>query len=425
MASKYKAFADFLRATESDEVHLTFSDVERILSRTLPRVAYTSAAWWANSRTADSHGWAHQWLAAGWASSKVDLKNRTVVFRRGAAGSQAGGVVIADLYPKQLEHIMDLLIAAEIDTTSWHFTSDNSPVEFPKANPDYCYDWSFGDEDQGFVLCIWCDLLEENGPQIIYRENLRQHALELERAARNFSLDAKKRSRVQQQARRARAFDEALDVSYRKGLPVRVILTAGDRRSRAELAERASKVELRSLDKESWYVHRYARDSGECLLVRGILPESDPQDQSDADAYTHDKIGADDAKRLREVKIRRGQAEFRQALLAAYDRCCAVTGSHVVGLLEAAHIIPHSEGADYSVHNGLLLRADIHTLYDLHLLSIDSRLRIHISKQLRTSEYWQHNGKPLEQMPRMRDQPNVSSLQARHERFLSFEVERI
>lgn len=424
MTSKYKSFADYLRAATSDELLLTFGDVERILGRPLPQAAYKHSAWWANSRTADTHGWAHQWLAAGWASENVNLANRTVVFRRSTDAGQGAASTIAGLYPKRRELIMDLLVAAQIDTTAWHFTSEGRPVESPKANPDYCYDWSFGNEDEGFVLCIWCDLLDESGPNIVYQENLQEVALELERAARNYSIDPEKRSRVQQQARRARAFDDALDISYRKGLPVRVILTAGDRRSRAELAEKSSKVELRTLDNERWYVHRYARDSGECLLVRGLVPETDPVD-SNGETAADDEIGADDDKRLREVAIRRGQTEFRQALLAAYDRRCAVTGSGVVNLLEAAHIIPHAEGRNYSVTNGLLLRADIHTLFDLHLLSIDSRLQIHVSKTLASSEYWDFNGKPLAQMPRMRDQPHPSSLQDRHERYLSREATRL
>jgi hypothetical protein len=425
VASKYKSLTDFLRASEQDEILLTFAEVERILGATLPQTAYKSPAWWANSRTRDTHGWAHQWLAGGWASSNVDLKRRTVIFRRGTAGSKDVSA-IAGLYPKRLEHLMDLLVQAEIDVNAWGFTAEGRAVTHPKANPDYCYDWSFGSEDEGFVLCVWCDLLDDSGLHVTYRENMQQLARDLERAGREKGLDQEKRSRVQQQARRARAFDDALDFSYRKGRTVRVILTAGDRRSRDEIVEKSSKVALRTLDDASWYVHRYSRDTGECLLVRGVPPAPEPPLGSQEADDSDDSPGADDDRRVREVARRRGQAEFRQSLLAAYSRRCAVTGSAVVELLEAAHVIPHSEGRNYRVTNGLLLRADIHTLFDLYLLSVDTRGQIHISKTLVATEYWQYHGKPMANPAgSFRDQPHAVSLQSRHERFLAREPSRL
>jgi hypothetical protein len=92
------------------------------------------------------------------------------------------------------------------------------------------------------------------------------------------------------------------------------------------------------------------------------------------------------------IKSRRGQSKFREALLNAFDGKCCVTGSSVVSVLEAAHIAPHSEETDYSVANGLLLRADVHTLYDLHLLSIDPFGMVHLSDDLWGSEYEKYDG---------------------------------
>jgi predicted restriction endonuclease len=70
------------------------------------------------------------------------------------------------------------------------------------------------------------------------------------------------------------------------------------------------------------------------------------------------------------VVIRRGQRRFREALLTAFDRCCAVSGCAVVELLEAAHISPYKGEHTDRPDNGLLLRADLHTLFDLDLLTI-------------------------------------------------------
>ncbi len=72
-----------------------------------------------------------------------------------------------------------------------------------------------------------------------------------------------------------------------------------------------------------------------------------------------------------QIKVRRGQPKFRQKLLKLYNRTCIVTGCDVVELLEAAHVLPYSIKKDFSLSNGLLLRADIHTLFDLGMIAID------------------------------------------------------
>lgn len=76
--------------------------------------------------------------------------------------------------------------------------------------------------------------------------------------------------------------------------------------------------------------------------------------------------GADARERqIAEVVRRRGQARFRAALIKAYDGKCAITGCDAVEALEAAHISPHRGIHTDHVQNGLLLRADIHSLLDL------------------------------------------------------------
>ncbi|MBU2979709.1 HNH endonuclease [Alteromonas sp. C1M14] len=96
---------------------------------------------------------------------------------------------------------------------------------------------------------------------------------------------------------------------------------------------------------------------------------------------------SEDNRVLREIKSRRGQPAFRKDLLTAFNSQCCVTGCKVEAILEAAHIISHSEEINYSVHNGLLLRADIHTLFDLDLIALDHFGRVHIHSKLRGTEY--------------------------------------
>lgn len=79
----------------------------------------------------------------------------------------------------------------------------------------------------------------------------------------------------------------------------------------------------------------------------------------------------DERKRTqREVVQRRGQPDFRKKILAAYNARCAVTSCNAPQALEAAHIIPYLGEHSNHVSNGLLLRSDIHTLFDLRLIGI-------------------------------------------------------
>lgn len=69
----------------------------------------------------------------------------------------------------------------------------------------------------------------------------------------------------------------------------------------------------------------------------------------------------------RAIAYRRGQSVFRRDLMYAYSSVCAVTGTTASDVLEAAHIYPYRGAHTNRVDNGLLLRADIHTLFDLNM----------------------------------------------------------
>ncbi len=83
----------------------------------------------------------------------------------------------------------------------------------------------------------------------------------------------------------------------------------------------------------------------------------------------------EDVKVLRDIWSRRGQAGFRETLLKLYENRCAITGCETVAALEAAHVVPYSQGHHYEAKRGILLRADVHTLFDLALISIDPSTR--------------------------------------------------
>ncbi|WP_050937235.1 HNH endonuclease [Vibrio harveyi] len=94
-----------------------------------------------------------------------------------------------------------------------------------------------------------------------------------------------------------------------------------------------------------------------------------------------------DEKTIRSIKSRRGQSEFRRNLLAKFHGRCCVSGCTITSVLEAAHIVPHSDITNYDPDNGLLLRADIHTLFDLGLIEISDKGIVSISTKLLGSEY--------------------------------------
>lgn len=154
------------------------------------------------------------------------------------------------------------------------------------------------------------------------------------------------------------------------------------------------------------------------LLPDGSSPRSS-QDGPDVAAILDPEAGPptgqdDEEFRLQAIKTRRGQGKFRERLMEAYGRQCVITRCAVEGLLEAAHITPHAEQTDYELSNGLLLRSDIHTLFDLSLIAIDSRHRVRVSPKLRYSEYWIYNDKELHRFPdRLADSPNAVALDRR------------
>ena len=83
------------------------------------------------------------------------------------------------------------------------------------------------------------------------------------------------------------------------------------------------------------------------------------------------------------VRPRLGQGSFRMLVTDAYERKCAITGERVLPVLEAAHVRPYAEGGVHSIENGLLLRSDLHTLFDKGYVTITPDMRVLISRRLK------------------------------------------
>ncbi|WP_218058316.1 HNH endonuclease [Burkholderia singularis] len=330
---------------------------------------------------------------------------------------------LASIKPTSLEAIYDLLERAGFSVEEWHRTTSGNTVNNFKSNPRFCYNWCFGSIAEGFALCLWYDTLRlGDNDEICFDGNVRDTKSELQGIANDPTANQSSRSRALDQAARANSLDVAIAESYARRQPVRVILCAGDRRSRDELAQKASSVEARYLDDIEWFVHYYEPATGACRIVRGVEPDLEvpahPVDEAEGSA-TYEEI------QQRAISSRRGQWQFRAQLLSAYRGACAITGTRILALLEAAHIVPHAQVTDYSTKNGLLLRADIHTLYDEHLLSIDARCTVHLSRALENTEYWKLHRQRLKIVPeRSQDAPSQYSLERRHALFLEKEQDR-
>jgi putative restriction endonuclease len=97
---------------------------------------------------------------------------------------------------------------------------------------------------------------------------------------------------------------------------------------------------------------------------------------------------------------RLGQGAFRVIVTDSYKRQCALTGSHVLHVLDAAHIRPYGKGGNHDPTNGLLLRQDVHTLFDRGYLTVTPDLRVEISRRIKEEfdngkEYYALHGKSI------------------------------
>jgi putative restriction endonuclease len=83
------------------------------------------------------------------------------------------------------------------------------------------------------------------------------------------------------------------------------------------------------------------------------------------------------------IRPRLGQGAFRVVVTDIYGRRCAVTQERTLPALEAAHIRPYSEGGAHDARNGILLRRDIHSLFDAGYVTVTPDLKFEVSRRIR------------------------------------------
>lgn len=125
----------------------------------------------------------------------------------------------------------------------------------------------------------------------------------------------------------------------------------------------------------------------------------------------------DDERELirQQIRQRRGQRRFRNRLRDRYGSCCQITRCSIFDIVEAAHIRPYRSENDNDGGNGLLLRADIHTLFDLDLIGIHpDSLAIHLAETIR-HEYAKQVRRKL--FCRNNKRPSRAALEWRYRKF--------
>jgi putative restriction endonuclease len=136
---------------------------------------------------------------------------------------------------------------------------------------------------------------------------------------------------------------------------------------------------------------RYSLDSGEgARIFRECLELAKTSRYWNVDKDT--ELGAENAARYGSeilIQPRLGQGLFSLKIRDAYGGACAVTGEHSRPVLEAAHIMPYSSGGQHEISNGLLLRSDLHRLYDHGYVTVTPDYVFRVGNALR-DEF--HNG---------------------------------
>lgn len=113
---------------------------------------------------------------------------------------------------------------------------------------------------------------------------------------------------------------------------------------------------------------------------------------------------------------RLGQGSFRILVTDAYERRCAITGERTLPALDAAHVKPYSESGEHTVHNGILLRKDIHALFDCGYVTVTPSLTVEVSHRIKEEfengrDYYRLHGNRMRLPANPNNQPSSDYLE--------------
>jgi len=149
----------------------------------------------------------------------------------------------------------------------------------------------------------------------------------------------------------------------------------------------------------------------------GRYDEEPPVSHKNRRVHDFNLVDGHRTKKTSSTNIREGQSEFRSKICKAYDNTCCISGVNVDELLEAAHIQEYINRNSHHVQNGLLLRVDLHRLYDSGLIYIDKNYTIQVSSFLNDTLYEEFKGRQIT-LPRNKNHwPSKEALKLRRNLF--------
>jgi hypothetical protein len=242
------------------------------------------------------------------------------------------------LKPRRKQIVFDVVESLGFDTSDW-IASATNPRKI-KANPKYCYDWSFVQPKKVAVFNLWHDAMKMENGEIVYRDNFRQNA----------AFHRANGGKTQWITRGLKLDRDAAQAAY-DNLPIRVLVVDGKRRATQDPHSDSSKVSHRELDAEPWHIRHYDSRTGEFVLVRGT-GQSAYVDQFDSDT-----LSAEVERKQVSSSVYTRNRDIRQAaLVRSKGRCeyCDEPGFQTSSgriYLETHHVIPLSEGGPDAVDN--------------------------------------------------------------------------
>lgn len=125
------------------------------------------------------------------------------------------------------------------------------------------------------------------------------------------------------------------------------------------------------------------------------------------------------------IRPRLGQGAFRMVVTDLYSRRCAITRERTLPALEAAHIRPYADGGEHAASNGILMRRDVHSLFDQGYVTVTPDHRFEVSRRIREEfengrHYYELHGQQIEVPKTQEQRPDAGALRWHNEnRFLA------
>jgi len=180
-----------------------------------------------------------------------------------------------------------------------------------------------------------------------------------------------------------------------------------------------SDEKLNNINNQFGSIHTYLSQWFQIKVSRGPVGQEleklkilEEKEQEVKGAFDPKNITDARKKVIASLVQRQGQPRFRRTLLEIYDGRCAISGCDVPQALEAAHIIPYRGEDTNHPSNGVLLRADLHSLFDLGYISIDpGSYRVTIAPELIGTVYESLNNHKINLPSQDHQKPSNEALQ--------------